>query len=103
MNRASFFPAEVIRHAVWLYFCFSLSLRNVEKLLAQRGIEVSYAIRYCTKKFGPLIALRLMKRRPAPSSRWHLDEMVCWIGGRRMYLWRRFRAEAEAAWAAAVA
>jgi len=90
------FPAEVIRHAVWLYFRFSLSLRDVEELLAQRGIDVSYeTIRCWTIKFGPLIARRLKKRRPAPSPRWHLDEMVCWIGGRRMYLWRAVDDEGE--------
>ena len=82
------FPAEVIRHAVWLYFRFSLSLHDVEEFLAQRGIDVTYeTIRCWTKNFGPLIARRLKKRRPAHSPRWHLDEMVCWIGGRRMYLW----------------
>ena len=90
------FPAEVIRHAVWLYFRFSLSLRDVEEMLAQRGIEVSYeTIRCWTRKFGPLIARRLRKRRPAPSPRWHLDEMVCWIGGRQMYLWRAVDDEGE--------
>ena len=90
------FPAAVIRHAVWLYFRFSLSLRDVEELLARRGIEVSYeTIRCWTIKFGPLIARRLKKRRPAPSPRWHLDEMVCWIGGRRMYLWRAVDDEGE--------
>ena len=86
----------MIRHAVWLYFRFSLSLRDVEELLAQRGIDVTYeTIRCWTKKFGPLIARRLKKRRPAPSPRWHLDEMVCWIGGRRMYLWRAVDDEGE--------
>ena len=90
------FPADVIRHAVWLYFRFSLSLRDVEEMLAARGIEVSYeTIRCWTRKFGPLIARRLKKRRPAPSPRWHLDEMVCWIGGRRMYLWRAVDDEGE--------
>jgi len=90
------FPAELIRHAVWLYFRFSLSLRDVEELLARRGIEVSYeTIRCWTIKFGPLIARRLKKRRSAPSPRWHLDEMVCWIGGRRMYLWRAVDDEGE--------
>lgn len=90
------YPADVIRHAVWLYFRFSLSLRDVEELLAQRGIDVSYeTIRCWTKKFGPLIARRLKKRRPTPSPRWHLDEMVCWIGGRRMYLWRAVDDEGE--------
>ena len=90
------FPADVIRHAVWLYFRFSLSFREVEELLAQRGIDVSYeTIRCWTIKFGPLIARRLKRRRPAPSPRWHLDEMVCSIGGRRMYLWRAVDDEGE--------
>ena len=90
------FPADVIRHAVWLYFRFSLSFRDVEELLAQRGIYVSYqTIRCWTIKFGPLIARRLNKRRCAPSPRWHLDEMVCWMGGRRMYLWRAVDDEGE--------
>ena len=100
MNSISFkrhrFPADVIRQAVWLYFRFSLSFRDVEELLAQRGIEVSYeTIRCWTIKFGPLIARRLKKRRCAPSPRWHLDEMVCWIGGKRMYLWRAVDDEGE--------
>ena len=83
------FPADVIRHAVWLYFRFSLSFRDVEELLAQRGIDVSYeTIRCSTIRFGPVIARRLRRRRPQPSPRWHLDEMVCRNGGRRMYLWR---------------
>ncbi len=100
MNKLSFkrhrFPADIIRQAVWLYFRFSLSLRDVEELMAQRGIEVSYeTIRCWTIKFGPFIARRLKKRRSAPSPRWHLDEMVCWIGGRRMYLWRAVDDEGE--------
>ena len=83
------FPAEVIRYAVWLYFRFTLSLRDVEELLAQRGIQVSReAIRYWVNKFGPLIAANLRRRRPRPTGRWHLDEMVVKIGGRRMWLWR---------------
>lgn len=86
----------VIRHAVWLYFRFSLSLRDVEEMLAQRGIEVSYETIHCwTIKFGPLVARRLRKRRPTPSPRWHLDEMVCWIDGKRMYLWRAADHEGE--------
>lgn len=65
-------------------------------MLAQRGIDVtSETIRCWAKKFGPLIARRLKKRRPAPSPRWHLDEMVRWIGGRRMYLWRAVDDEGE--------
>jgi putative transposase len=68
------FPADVIRHAVWLYFRFTLSLRDVEEMMAQRGIEVSYeTIRCWTIKFGPQFARALKKRRPAPSPRWHLE------------------------------
>ena len=90
------FPADVIRHAVWLYFRFSLSFRDVEELLAQRGIEVSYETIKCWSiKFGPLIARRLKRQRPSPSPRTHLNEMVCWIGGRRMYLWRAVDDEGE--------
>ena len=90
------FPPEVIRYAVWLYFRFTLSFRDVEELLAQRGIEVSYeTIRCWTIKFGPQIARNLKRRRPAPSPRWHLDEMVCSVGGRRMYLWRAVDDEGE--------
>jgi transposase-like protein len=90
------FPPEVIRHAVWLYFRFTLSLRDVEELLAQRGIEVSYeTIRCWTIKFGPLIAANLRRRRSPPTGRWHLDEMVVKIGGRRMWLWRAVDDEGE--------
>ena len=80
------FPPDVIRHAVWLYFRFTLSLRDVEELLAQRGVVVSReSIRTWVNKFGPLIAAR---RRCAASPRWHLDEMVVKIRGQRMWLWR---------------
>lgn len=82
------FPPDVIRYAVWLYFRFTLSIRDVEELLAQRGIEVSReAVRCWVIKFGPLIAANLRRRRSPPTGRWHLDEMVVKIGGRRMYLW----------------
>ena len=90
------FPADVIRHAIWLYFRFTLSFRDVEEMLAQRGIEVSYeTIRCWTIKFGPQIARNLKRRRTAPSPRWHLDERVCTVGGRRMYLWRAVDDEGE--------
>ena len=90
------FPADVIRHAVWLYFRFNLSFRDVEELMAQRGVDVSYeTIRCWTIKFGPLIARRLKKRRWPPSPRWHLDEVVCRIGGKRMFLWRAVDDEGE--------
>ena len=90
------FPPDVIRYAVWLYFRFTLSFRDVEELLAERGIEVSYeTIRCWTIKFGYRYAENLKARRPPPSPRWHLDEMVCKVGGRRMYLWRAVDDEGE--------
>src|ERR1700742_1453354 len=90
------FPPEIIRYAIWLYFRFTLSFRDVEEMLAQRGIETSYeTIRMWTIKFGPQIAMNLKRRRHAPSPRWHLDEMVSSIGGRRMYLWRAVDDEGE--------
>jgi putative transposase len=90
------FPPEVIRYAVWLYFRFSLSMRDVEELLAERGIEVSYeTIRCWTRKFGQLYAANLRTRRPPPTGRWHLDEMVVMVGGRRMWLWRAVDDEGE--------
>ena len=76
------FPPDVIRHAVWLYFRFTLSFRDVEELLAQRGIEVSYeTVRCWTLKFGRLFAHNLRGSRPKPTGRWHLDEMVVKIVG----------------------
>ncbi len=79
------FPPAVIRHAVWLYFRFTLSFRDVEELLAERGIEVSYeTVRRWVLKFGPLFARELRRRRPRPSSQWHLDEMAVQIGGKRV-------------------
>jgi putative transposase len=90
------FPADLIIHAVWLYFRFTLSFQDVEGLLAQRCIDVSYeTIRCWTIKFGPQIARRLKRRRAAPSLRWSLDEIVCKVGGRRMYLWRAVDDEGE--------
>ena len=100
MNLISFkrhrFPPDVIRYAVWLYFWFTLSIRDVEELLNQRGIEVSReAVRCWVNRFGPLIAANLRRRRSPPTGRWHLDEMVVRIGGRRMYLWRAVDDEGE--------
>ena len=83
------FPPVVIQHAVWLYLRFTLSYRDVEDLLAERRVDVSYeTVRSWVLKFGPVIARRLRRRRPRPSDRWHLDEMVVRIAGKRMYLWR---------------
>ncbi len=83
------FPPDVIRHAVWLYFRFTLSFRDVEDLMAERGIELSYdTIRCWTQKFGQLFARNLRRSRSRPTARWHLDEMVVKISGQGMYLWR---------------
>jgi transposase-like protein len=90
------FPWIVIQHAVWLYARFTLSLRDVEELLAQRGIVVSYeTIRTWVARFGPPIARRLRAQRGKPSGCWHLGEMFASIGGRRMYLWRAVDGEGE--------
>ena len=90
------FPPEIIQHAIWLYLRFTLSYRDVEELLAERGLDISYeTVRRWVLKFGPAIARRLRQRRPRPSDRWHLDEMVVRIAGERMYLWRAVDHEGE--------
>jgi transposase-like protein len=90
------FPPAVIQHAIWLYLRFTLSYRDVEELLAERGLEVSYeTVRRWVLKFGPGIARKLRRCRPRPSDRWHLDEMVVRIAGKRMYLWRAVDHEGE--------
>ena len=90
------FPTDVSRHARWSDFLFTLSVRDVEEMLAQRGIEASYdTMRCCTLKFGRLFARNLRRSRPKPTGRWHLDEMVVKIAGRRMWLWRAVDDEGE--------
>src|SRR4028119_1884183 len=90
------FPPEVIRHAVWLYLRFTLSFRDVEELLVERGLEVSYeTVRRWAVKFGPAFAKNLRRLRPKPSNTWHLDEMAVRIGGNRMWLWRAVDSEGE--------
>ncbi len=100
MTRISYkrhrFPAAVIQHAVWLYFRFTLSLRDVEEMLAHRGIDVSYEpIRCWTVKFGAKFAANLRRRKLPPSPRWHLDEMVSNIAGERVWIWRAVDDEGE--------
>ena len=83
------FPAEVISHAVWLYFRFPLSLRMVEEMLAARGILVSHeTVRQWALKFGQGYANQIRRRLPAPGDKWHLDEVVITIAGRKHWLWR---------------
>ncbi len=90
------FPPEIIHQAIWLYLRFTLSFRDVEDLLAERGIAISYeTIRRWVNHFGLIIAAELRKRRPKPHSIWHMDEVYLKIDGRMVYLWRAVDAEGE--------
>jgi transposase-like protein len=90
------YPPEIIRQAIWLYLRFTLSYRDVEELLAERGLEVSYeTVRRWVLKFGPAFARNLRRLRPRPAGIWHMDEMVVSIQGRRTYLWRAVDSEGE--------
>ena len=83
------FPAEVISHAVWLYFRFPLALRMVEELLAARGIIISHeTIRQWALKFGQTFANQIRRRLPRAGDKWHLDEVVIKIAGVKHWLWR---------------
>jgi transposase-like protein len=100
MNSLSYarhrFPPVIIQHAVWLYFRFALSYRDVEDLLAERGIDASYeTVRRWVLKFGHVYAKEIRLRRPRTSERWHLDEVFLRIGGRIHYLWRAVDDEGE--------
>src|SRR3977135_1982796 len=76
------FPAEIIGHAVWLYFRFPLGLRMVEELLAARGIIVSHeTVRQWARKFGQQFANQIRRRLPRVGDKWHLDEVVLKITG----------------------
>jgi putative transposase len=90
------FPPVIIQHAVWLYFRFPLSYRDVEDLPAERGIDVSSeTVRRWALKFGRAYARKLRKKRPGTDVRWHLDEVFVSINGKRMYLWRTVDCEGE--------
>jgi len=83
------FPAEVIGHAIWLYFRFPLGLRMVEEMLAARGILVSHeTVRQWVLKFGQAFANQIRRRLPGAGDKWHLDEVVITIAGKRHWLWR---------------
>ena len=83
------FPPEIISHSVWLYHRFTLSLRDVEDLLAGRGIVVSYeTIRFWCLKFGPQYARSLRKKQGRLGDMWFADEIFVKIQGRQIYLWR---------------
>jgi putative transposase len=90
------FPTGSIQQALWLYVRFTLSFRDVEDLLAERGNLVSYeTVRRWVNHFGPTISADLRKRRPKPHTTWHLDEVYLKIDGRMFYLWRAVDAEGE--------
>ena len=83
------FPAEIISHAVWLYHRFCLSFRDVEDLLAERCIVVTYeTIRHWCQKVGPDYVRRLKRRQGRLGDTWHLDELFLKINGKLHYLWR---------------
>jgi putative transposase len=92
------FPADIIRHSVWLYARFTLSYRDVEEMLAERGLDISYeTVRRRFLKFGSTIAANLRCTRPRPCDHWHLDEMVIVIQRKRYWLWRAVDNEGEGA------
>src|SRR3981081_479908 len=83
------FPTEIISHSVWLYFRFNLSFRDVEEMMASRGLSLTYeTVREWCLKFGQTYANGLRRRSPRPGDQWHLDEVFLKINGRLHYLWR---------------
>ena len=83
------FHADVIKRVIWLYFRFNLSLREIEEMMAERGVDVSYeTIRRWIDSFGSVFAKRIKSRSECPSPRWHLDEVYTKINGKMVYLWR---------------
>jgi putative transposase len=83
------FPREIISHGVWLYHRFALSFRDVEELLAERGVIVTYeTVRQWCRKFGPGYARKLKRRQGPLGDIWRLDEVFVRIRGERHYLWR---------------
>ncbi len=83
------FPSEIISHCVWAYFRFALSYRDVEEIMAVRGVTLTYeTVRYWCLKFGQTFANCLRRRSPRPGDRWHLDEVFLRINGRTHYLWQ---------------
>jgi putative transposase len=90
------FPAEIISHSVWLYFRFALSFRDVEEMLAQRGVVLTYeTIRAWCLKFGQTYANDLRRRSPRPGDKWYLDEVFLKINGSIHYLWRAVDQDGE--------
>lgn len=89
--------SDVIRLAVWLYFRFTTSLRDVEEMLPGRGIDTTYeTVRCWANMFGPAIAANIRRRRGRADSVWHLDEMIVCISCKRMFMRRSVEKEEEA-------
>ena len=89
LYRGHRFPVEIISCCVWLYRRFPLSLRDVEQMMAHRGVTVSYkTIHQWCRKFGQTYANALRRRRARPGDKWHLDEVFIKIAGKTHYLWR---------------
>jgi putative transposase len=89
LYRGHRYPVEIISHCVWLYHRFPLSLREVQEMMAERGVIVSHeSIRAWSQKFGQAYANGLRRRRPRPGDKWHLDEVFIKVNGQRHYLWR---------------
>ncbi|WP_353072150.1 IS6 family transposase [Tunturiibacter gelidiferens] len=83
------FPIEVVEQCVWLYFCFAINYRNIEEMMAKRGVPVTYeTVREWYHKFGSAYAARLKKKRARFGARWHLDEVFIKMNGIQHYLWR---------------
>jgi len=83
------FPIEVVEQCVWLYFRFALSYRNIEEMMAKRGVPVTYeTVREWCQKFGSVYAARLKKKRVRFGAKWHLDEVFLKMNGVQHYLWR---------------
>ena len=94
--KGSRFPREIIAYAVWAYHRFAMSTADVEDLLAERGVIVSReAIRLWVNRFGPHFANCVRRDRPRPNDKWHLDEVVISIRGKKHWLWRAIDAEGD--------
>ncbi len=90
------FPPEIIRRSVWLHAGFTLRLRDVAEILAQRGLDISCETVFrCFLKVGTVVAANLRRRRPKPRNYWKLDEMAVVIRGHRCWLWRAVDSEGE--------
>jgi putative transposase len=96
LYRGHRFPAEIISHCVWLYFRFALSYRDVEEIMAERGVAVTYeTVREWCVKFGGAYAKQIRWHGPRPGDRWHLDEIFLTVNGELQYLWRAVDQDGE--------